>query len=357
MSKFATAKLNAIAPYVPGEQPRDKKYVKLNTNENPYYTSARAVNAITEEVVKSLNRYSDPECKPLVAAIAAYYGVLPENVLITNGSDEALAFCFQAYGAGGVCYPDVTYGFYDVFANMYDCPVEHIALGQDFSIQISDYFSKKKTVVIANPNAQTGRALSSGQIEEIIASNEQNIVIVDQAYVDFGENCNVIPLIKKYKNLVAVNTFSKSRSLAGGRIGFIVADRELICDLNKVKYSFHPYNVNTLSMLLAKHAIEDDEYFRTAVSKIKCTRARLISELNSMNFEVVPSAANFVLAKTAKIDGGKLYEELKKRGVLVRHFSDKRIEDYIRITIGTDEEMCALVEAIKLILEETDENG
>ena len=352
MSKFATAKINAIAPYVPGEQPRDKRYVKLNTNENPYYTSQKAVKAISENTVKSLNRYSDPECKPLVAAVADYYGVGTENVLITNGSDEALAFCFQAYGSCGVCYPDVTYGFYDVFANMYDCPAEHITLNEDFSVDETKYFAAKKTVVLANPNAQTGKALTLNQIEKILIENCDNIVIIDQAYVDFGENCNVIPLIKKYKNLVAVNTFSKSRSLAGGRIGFIVADKELICDLNKVKYSFHPYNVNTLSMLLAKNAIEDDEYFKLTVSKIKKTRQEVSCRLKDMGFEVVTSSANFVLAKTDKVDGGKLYELLKDRGVLVRHFSDERIKDYIRITIGTDEEMKALTDALVVIMEE-----
>ena len=232
------------------------------------------------------------------------------------------------------------------------CPAEHIALNEDFSVDETKYFAAKKTVVLANPNAQTGKALSLSQIEQILINNRENIVIIDQAYVDFGENCNVIPLIKRYKNIVAVNTFSKSRSLAGGRIGFIVADKELICDLNKVKYSFHPYNVNTLSMLLAKNAIEDDEYFLLTVSKIKKTREELCRGLKDMNFEVVPSSANFVLAKTDKVDGGKLYELLKEKGVLVRHFSDERIKDYIRITIGTDGEMKALIDALVEIMEE-----
>lgn len=352
MSMFASAKLNAMAPYVPGEQPRDKKYVKLNTNENPYYTSEKAVNAITREVLSELNRYSDPECKPLVAAIASYYGVEEQNVLVTNGSDEALAFCFQAYGSKGVCYADVTYGFYDVFAHMYDCEVEHIPLKEDFSIEASDYYRKGKTVVLANPNAQTGIALSVQALEKIIRENEKNIVIIDQAYVDFGEGCNVIPLIKKYKNLVAVNTFSKSRSLAGGRIGFIIADKELIADLNKVKYSFHPYNVNTVSMLLAKNAIEDNEYFEFTVKRIKATRTELTEELKKMGFEVVPSSANFVLASTPKMEGEKLYKALKNRGVLVRHFSDERIKDFIRITVGTDEETAALLAAVKSVMEE-----
>ena len=350
MSRFACEKVNGIAPYVPGEQPQDKSYIKLNTNENPYYTSDRAVKSITQDVLKNLKRYSDPECKPLVRAIANYYGVSSENVLITNGSDEALAFCFQAYGRGGVCYADVTYGFYDVFAHMYDCPVEHIHLEKDYSIDFEKYYAKHKTIVIANPNAQTGIALSLSAIEKIIIENSDNIVIVDQAYVDFfGENA--IPLIKKYDNLVVVNTFSKSRSLAGARVGYIIADSKLIVDLNKVKYSFHPYNVNTVSMLLAKNAIEDDEYFKLTVSKIVATRAKLIDGLKDLNFYVLPSSANFVLACTQKMSGEDLYLKLKEKAILVRHFSDKRIKNFIRITVGTDQETAALLAALKEILE------
>ena len=350
MSRFACEKVNGIAPYVPGEQPQDKSYIKLNTNENPYYTSDRAVKSITQDVLKNLKRYSDPECKPLVRAIANYYGVSSENVLITNGSDEALAFCFQAYGRGGVCYANVTYGFYDVFAHMYDCPVEHIHLEKDYSIDFEKYYAKHKTIVIANPNAQTGIALSLSAIEKIIIENSDNIVIVDQAYVDFfGENA--IPLIKKYDNLVVVNTFSKSRSLAGARVGYIIADSKLIVDLNKVKYSFHPYNVNTVSMLLAKNAIEDDEYFKLTVSKIVATRAKLIDGLKDLNFYVLPSSANFVLACTQKMSGEDLYLKLKEKAILVRHFSDKRIKNFIRITVGTDQETAALLAALKEILE------
>ena len=350
MSRFACEKVNGIAPYVPGEQPQDKSYIKLNTNENPYYTSDRAVKSITQDVLKNLKRYSDPECKPLVRAIANYYGVSSENVLITNGSDEALAFCFQAYGRGGVCYADVTYGFYDVFAHMYDCPVEHISLEKDYSIDFEKYYAKHKTIVIANPNAQTGLALPLSAIEKIIIENSDSIVIIDQAYVDFfGENA--IPLIKKYDNLVVVNTFSKSRSLAGARVGYIIADSKLIVDLNKVKYSFHPYNVNTVSMLLAKNAIEDDEYFKLTVSKIVATRAKLIDGLKDLNFYVLPSSANFVLACTQKMSGEDLYLKLKEKAILVRHFSDKRIKNFIRITVGTDQETAALLAALKEILE------
>lgn len=349
MSVFTSKKINGIAPYVPGEQPQDRQYIKLNTNENPYFTSRKAAALITDEVLKNLKRYSDPESKPLVGAIARYYGVESRNVLTTNGSDEALAFCFQAYGGGGVCYADVTYGFYDVFANMYGCPVEHIALEKDFTIDYKKYLNKGRTIVIANPNAQTGIALGLDKIEKIIAANEENVVIVDQAYVDFyGQNA--IPLVKRYNNLVVVNTFSKSRSLAGARVGYVIADGELISDLKKIKYSFHPYNVNTLSMLLAKGAIEDEDYFRQTVSMIKDSRTALIEGLRQLGFYVLPSSANFVLARTDCMDGGSLYLRLKQNGILVRHFSDERIKDFVRITIGTDDEMNALLEALKEII-------
>lgn len=350
MSRFVSDKLNEISPYIPGEQPQDKKYIKLNTNENPYFTSKRAVGAITKEVLLGLKRYSDPECTPLKKTIANYYGVGQNNVLITNGSDEALAFCFQAYGRCGVCYADITYGFYDVFAHMYDCPAEHIPLEDDFTIDITKYFAKGKTVVIANPNAQTGIALDVGDIEKIVQHNADNIVIIDQAYVDFfGQNA--IPLIKKHNNLVVVNTFSKSRSLAGARVGYIVADEHLIADLNKVKYSFHPYNVNTISMLLAKNAMEDEDYFTQCVSKIIAAREEMSEELKKLGFTVLPSSANFVLARTDKMGGKQLYEKLKENGILVRHFSDRRIDDFVRITVGTDKETKILIKTIKNILE------
>lgn len=351
MSIFASPKLNAMAPYVPGEQPQDRAYIKLNTNENAYFTSEHATGYITEEVLKNLKRYSDPECGPLVRAIAGYYGVEDKNVLVTNGSDEALAFCFQAYGRGGVCFADVTYGFYDVFAQMYDCPVEHIPLKPDFTIDPEKYFGCGRTVVLANPNAQTGIALRVSDIEGIIRRNKDNIVIVDQAYADFSEQ-NVIPLIKKYNNLVVVNTFSKSRSLAGARVGYVIADSALIADLNKVKYSFHPYNVNTLSMLLAKGAIEDDDYFKTTVGKIIATRGRLIDGLKELGFHVLPSSANFVLAKSPIFGGEELYGKLKDKGILVRHFSQRRINDYVRITVGTDEETDVLLDTIKNLSED-----
>jgi histidinol-phosphate aminotransferase len=351
MSKYASKKINDILPYTPGEQPQDKKYIKLNTNENPYFTAMSAVDSVTQDLLKNLRKYSDPECKPLVSAIAHYYDVKESNILVTNGSDEALAFCFQAYGKGGVCFADVTYGFYSVFANLYDCPTEIINLTENFTIVPEKYYNKHKTVVIANPNAQTGIALNMASLENIIKNNQENIVIIDQAYVDFGEG-NAIPLIKTYKNLVVVNTFSKSRSLAGARVGYIIADENLIEDLKKVKYSFHPYNVNSVSMSLATKAIGDKFYFDETVKKIIKSREYLTGGLTKLGFTVLPSSANFVLAKTDKINGKELYLKLKDNGILVRHFDEKRISDFVRITVGTDEEIKILLDTIKKILEE-----
>ncbi|MGN0812791.1 MAG: histidinol-phosphate transaminase [Candidatus Coproplasma sp.] len=349
MSRFCGEKLNLIEPYVPGEQLNDKKYIKLNTNENPFYPSSRAIERVDETLLSSLNRYSDPESKVLNKAIADFYGVKSENVLATNGSDEALAFAFMAYGKK-VCFPDVTYGFYEVLANLFDCDAQKISLNEDFTINPQDYYNANKTVVIANPNAQTGIALSINEIEDIIDNNPDNIVIIDQAYVDFGEG-NAIDLIGKYKNLLVINTFSKSRSLAGARVGFAVADSQIIEDLKKIKNSFHPYNVNSISSALAVAAMEDKDYFENSVKCVKATREKLTKDLKALGFDVLPSSANFVLAKNGKISGEELYLKLKDNGVLVRYFSSAKISEFVRITVGTDEEMKTLVDKIKLILE------
>lgn len=349
MSKFTSDLVNGIAPYVPGEQPRGKTFIKLNTNENPYFTNKNAIKIIDKGVLEKLNRYSDPECSSLTKAIADYYGVDKDNVLVTNGSDEALAFAFFAYGKSGVCYPDVTYGFYDVIANLYCCPIEHIDLNNDFTVDETMYFNSGKTVVIANPNAQTGIELPKEKLENITKNNQSNVVIVDQAYADFGEN-NAIDLIKKYPNLLVINTFSKSRSLAGARVGYAIGDKALIEDIKKVKNSFHPYNVNSISAALAEQAILDDEYFKATVQKVKKSRNVLSEELKQLGFICLSSSANFVLAKHGKISGDQLYLKLKDNGVLVRHFNDKRISDFVRITVGTEDEIAELLRITKTII-------
>lgn len=347
MSEFLAPDLQKLAAYVPGEQPQDKRYIKLNTNENPYYPSERAVKAITEAEVKNLRLYSDPDSKTLIAAIAKNYGVSEKNVVVGNGSDEILAFSFRAFGQNGACFPDVTYGFYKVFADMFGVKKEILPLTAEFKIDASSYFNKNKLVVLANPNAQTGIALSLSDIEKIAANNEKSVVLVDEAYVDFGGE-SAVGLTKKYKNLVVVQTFSKSRSLAGARVGFAVADEALISDLNRVRNSFNPYNVNRLSAIAASEAMKDKTYFEESVKKVVAVRAYTKAELEKRGFCVLDSRANFLMAKTDKIGGEELYLSLKEKGVLVRHFKDERIKNFVRVSIGTKEDM-------EIFLKETDE--
>lgn len=348
MSVFFNESLAELEPYVPGEQPRDMQYIKLNTNESPYFPSRYAVKKITGETLDRLRLYSDPECGELREAIAEYYGIDKSNVLPTNGSDEALAFCFAAYGGRGVAFPDVTYGFYKVFAALFGAEYEEIPLKPDFSIDAESYENIGKTVVLANPNAQTGVYLSLDKIERIVKSNGGNVVIIDEAYIDFGGE-SAIGLINKYDNLIVVQTFSKSRSLAGARVGFAVACKALIEDLVRVKFAFNPYNVNSLSAALAAEAMRDVGYFNECTKKISATRSAMTERLKKLGYAVLPSLANFVLAKSGKLGGKRLYEDLKSRGVLVRHFDDPRIEDYVRITVGTDEQTDELIKQISYL--------
>lgn len=351
MSRYLNSRLSVLEPYVPGEQPKDGEYIKLNTNENPYFPSKYAVKAIGDNEKNALRLYSDPECVELCNAIADFYGVDGDNVLPTNGSDEALAFCFAAFGERGALFPDVTYGFYKVFAGLFGVDYKEIPLDSDFNVDITPYLNCNKAIFLANPNAQTGVCLERDKIVKIIESNPRSVVVVDEAYVDFGgESC--VPLTQTYDNLIVVQTFSKSRSLAGARVGFAIANKNLIGDLKRVKYSFNPYNVNRLSCAVAAEAMRDKEYFFECVERIKLTRAKLISGLKDLGFEVLPSRANFVLARSGKTAGAELYEKLKQRGVLVRHFSDKRIENFVRITVGTDNQTDILLKEIKDITEE-----
>lgn len=350
MSIFLDKKLESLEPYTPGEQPEQGKYIKLNTNENPYFPSKYAIDTVDKQQLEKLRLYSDPDSRELSAVIAAYYGVNVENVLTTNGSDEALAFCFSAFCGHGAVFPDITYGFYKVFAGLFGVGYSEIPLADDFTVDVRPYLDCGKTVILANPNAQTGILLGRDEIERIIKSNPRNAVVIDEAYVDFGGQ-SLIPLIKKYNNLVVVQTFSKSRSLAGARVGFAVADKELIGDLKRVKFSFNPYNVNRISGALAAEAMRDKKYFSECVGKIIENREKLSDGLRRAGFEVLPSTANFILAKNCKTGGRELYESLKNEGILVRHFPDRRINDYIRITVGKEEECVALLEKIRKITE------
>ncbi len=354
MSRFLNEKYQSLEAYTPGEQPRDMKYIKLNTNESPYPPSPSVIEAICGEQAKLLRLYSDPECTELKSALAELHGVKSKSIYLSNGSDDILNFAFMAYASEQkpVAFPEISYGFYKVFAELYGIPCKKIPLKEDFSIDPDDYCGIGCLVVIANPNAPTGRALSVADIEKIVKSNPDNVVLIDEAYVDFGAK-SVYPLTEKYKNLLVVQTFSKSRSMAGARLGFAIADEGIISDLERIKYSTNPYNVNRLTQLAGTCAVRENEYYMENCKRIIATREYTVRELEKIGFTVIPSKANFIFAKSDKTDGKSLYERLKKNGVLVRHFDDPRISDYNRITIGTDEDMQTFISIVKKILEES----
>ena len=351
MSKFLNDRLQKIESYTPGEQPQDKKYIKLNTNESPYPPSEGVIKAITEDEIKDLRLYCDPECKKLRKALADCYNVEPQNIFISNGSDDILNFSFMAYGQNGAAFPDITYGFYSVFAELYGIDTEIIPLKEDFTIDIEDFCAQNKLVVIANPNAPTGIELPLDEIEKIVVSNPNSIVLIDEAYVDFG-GTSCAMLTKKYNNLLCVGTFSKSRSMAGARLGFAIASKEIIADLEKIKYSTNPYNINRLTQIAGTKAIEENSYYMDNCKRICDTREYTVKELKTLGFEVLPSKANFVFAKSDKISGEDLYLRLKESGVLVRHFKAERIKNFNRISIGSREEMEVFVKTVKEILGE-----
>ena len=353
MSRFFSEKYSNLEAYTPGEQPKDMKYVKLNTNESPFPPSEKALE-YAAQAAKRLQLYCDPECTALTQEFAKLYGIGTDEVLFTNGSDDALNFCFMAFCDGDhpAAFPDITYGFYPVFAELNHVPYTEIPLCDDFTINVDDYCGINKTIFIANPNAPTGIALSLADIERIVQSNPDNVVIVDEAYVDFGAE-SAVGLIKQYDNLMVTQTFSKSRSLAGGRLGMAIGDASLIRDLNTIKYSTNPYNINSMTQAAGTGTILDDAYSRKNCAIIAENRVYLTAELEKLGFIHTVSSANFVFVKHPNYDGEKLYLELKKRGVLIRHFTKKRIRDYNRITVGTREQLDILLTNIKQLLEET----
>jgi len=314
--------------------------------------------AVSDAEKIKLNLYPDPEAFSLRKALAESFGVSAENVIVTNGSDETLSFAFRAFCGSdrGAAFADVTYGFYPVFCKYYCIKYKILPLNEDFTINPDDYLTIPETVFIANPNAQTGIFLPVEEIAKIASSDINRVVVVDEAYVDFGSQ-SCVNLTQKYPNLLVVGTFSKSRSLAGGRLGYAVGDRELINDLNTVRYSFHPYSVNRLTMMAGIAAIDDKEYFEKCTNEIIKTREYTSKALTDLGFYVTPSAGNFLLARHGKISGQILYSKLKSTGILVRIFPDKRIKDFIRVTIGTRLDMEAFVSAVSKILQEGDNEG
>ena len=349
MSRFLNQQFQSLESYTPGEQPRDMQYIKLNTNESPYPPAPAVVAAMTGEQVEQLRLYSDPTAKGLKESLAKLYSVETENVFVSNGSDEVLNFAFMAFGGQGVVFPDISYGFYQVYADLYALDYERIPLKEDFSIDYRDYCGKGKMVVIANPNAPTGMTLGIAEIEEILKSNPDSLVLIDEAYVDFGGE-TALPLIRKYDNLLVTRTFSKSRCLAGGRLGYAFASEAIIADLEKIKYSTNPYNINRLTLLLGEATVEAEPYYQEKCAEICATREWTKQQLEAMGFTVLPSKANFLFAQTPKMDGGVVYQKLKEKGILVRHFTARRICQYNRITIGTPEQMEVLVNTLKEVL-------
>ena len=353
MSRYFSSSLSSLAPYTPGEQPQDlSSFIKLNTNENPYGPERETLEKAVEGM-RRLNLYPDPSQNELRSKIASLYGVGKENVTLSNGSDEMLLFCFLAFCPRGsvILTPDITYSFYNTLTSLMGLETREIPLKNDFSVDVDAFCRRKGTVVIANPNALTGINLPLEDVERIISSDSNRICIIDEAYVDFGGE-SALPLINKYPNVVVVRTFSKSRSLAGARLGYAFANEELIEDTERVRNSINPYNINSFTLSAAKLKLEDESSTWKNIEEIKRTREYTVKELGKLGFTVLPSSSNFIFVTSPVLPGDTYYSELKKRGILIRHFTRKRIESFSRITIGRREDMETLIRKTQEILNE-----
>ncbi|MNZ70712.1 Histidinol-phosphate aminotransferase [compost metagenome] len=351
MSKFWSPFVKDLVPYVPGEQPKLSKLVKLNTNENPYGPSPKVVAAIQAELNDSLRLYPDPNADRLKQTVADYYGVKPGQVFVGNGSDEVLAHAFHALFQHGapLLFPDVTYSFYPVYCGLYGIPFEALPLDEQFQIRVEDYQRRNGGIVFPNPNAPTGCLLPLEAIERLLQANPDSVVLVDEAYVDFGGE-TAISLVSRYPNLLVTQTLSKSRSLAGLRVGLAVGHEDLIEALERVKNSFNSYPLDRLALVGAVASFEDEEYFQQTCRAVIDSRERLTGELQALGFDVLPSAANFIFARHPQHDAATLATALREQGVIVRHFKQERIAQFLRISIGTEEQNQALLDALRLHL-------
>lgn len=349
MSRFLSKKHSGLTAYTPGEQPSDTQYIKLNTNESPYPPSPAVLAALDTVDKQNLNLYPNPDGAQLIEKLAQTYDVSPSKIVLGNGSDELLAFTFLAFFEKGVVFPDITYGFYPLYCDLYGIPYTELALRDDLSVNIDDYIGISKNIVLANPNAPTGIALPLGDVEKIVRGNPDNLVVIDEAYVDFGGE-SALSFTKKYDNILVIHTYSKSRSMAGARLAYAVAPEPIADDLRKMKYSFNPYNVNKMTQTLGCAALDDAEYYKEKQKEIIETRAYSAQRLSKLGFEMTDSKANFLFARNSAICGEDLYLKLKAKRVLVRHWNKPRISDYIRITIGTKEQMDTLITAAEEIL-------
>lgn len=342
-----------VIPYIPGEQPKEKNVIKLNTNESPYPPSPMVGKKMREMGEKDLRLYpAFPEETPLADELAAYYHIKKEQLFIGVGSDDVLSLAFMTFFNSDrpVLFPDITYSFYDVWADLYHIPYRICPLDENFRIRKEDYMGECGGVIFPNPNAPTGIFLDTGDVEEIIRANRDVVVIVDEAYIDFG-GTSVLPLIEKYDNLLVVQTFSKSRAMAGSRIGYAMGNESLIRYLNDVKYSVNSYTMNRPALAIGAESVKDDDYFKEICKKIITTRERTAKELTKLGFTFPKSDANFIFASHSRVGAREIFEKLKERGIYVRHWNRERIDNYLRITIGTDEQMDALFAALKEIVE------
>ncbi|MHC1719706.1 MAG: histidinol-phosphate transaminase [Clostridiaceae bacterium] len=351
MSKYWSKLAAGLEPYVPGEQLKDKKYIKLNTNENPYPPSPKVIEAIKAAADSRLKLYPDPLTAELKETLAECYGLKNSQVFTGNGSDEVLAFCFMAFfnSEEEALFPDVTYSFYPVYANIFKTKYREVPLNDDFSIPVEKFYNSEGGVIIPNPNAPTARAISHEDIEKIILNNRNKVVIIDEAYVDFGAE-SVVDLVAKYDNLLVVQTLSKSRCLAGLRVGWAFGQEELIEGLTRIKDCINSYTLDRLALAGATEAIKEAEYFQATRKKIMATRERIIPELEKLCFRVIPSKSNFIFISHSKVKAEKIFLRLKEEGVLVRHFNRPRIDNFLRVSIGTDFEMDMLIKKLEQIL-------
>lgn len=351
--KFWSRHIVDVEPYVPGEQPKDRRYVKLNTNENPYPPSPKVMEAVKNADLASLRLYPDPECEGLRKALAEFYGLGAEQVFVGNGSDEVLAFCHMAFMDEDTpaVFPDITYSFYPVYGRLFGNHCRVVPVREDFTIPLEELMHDDGTVILTNPNAPTGIGVPRSEVRRVLEGNPNHVVIVDEAYIDFGGE-SAVPLIPEFDNLLVVQTCSKSRSLAGMRIGFAFGQEHLIAAMEAVKNSINSYTLDRLALSAAQAAVEDREYLDDTCRAIAKTRENTSGKLRDMGFEVLPSQANFVFASHRQVPASVLFAKLREKGVLVRYFNKPRIDNFLRISIGTDREMETLTNALGEILEE-----
>lgn len=353
MSQYWSQVIRELKPYVPGEQPKENRYIKLNTNENPYPPSPRVIDAIVKAADSSLRRYPDPNCDALKQVIADYFSVNRKSVFVGNGSDEVLALSFISFFKQSlpILFPDISYSFYEVYCSIFEIQNIRVPLTEDFDISLVDYEQPNGGIIFPNPNAPTGKLLSLEKVENLLAQNRETVVIVDEAYIDFGGD-TAIQLIGEHPNLLVAQTFSKSRSLAGLRVGVALGSEELIEGLERAKNSFNSYPLDRLAIIGAVEAVKDEAYFQSTCKKVINTRECTTVALSEMGFTIVPSKANFIFVKPAGIQARELYSRLKNENILVRYFDKPRINDYLRVTIGTDADMQTFIEKTAQIVAE-----